>query len=112
MKERRIWQRIEQNGIKQKAITMPHEKLKDAFINILAGGKELLRSTNVFVQTNLAVGIWRNTCAEQSVISETLNACTVNNADQLEEVVQTSIRSSDKGTDMITRKPICFWMWT
>ena len=41
MKERRIWQKVEaQVSIKQKTIRhMQHEKLKDAFVNILAAGQ-------------------------------------------------------------------------
>ena len=100
MKERKIWQRIEQNvSIQQKTIHhTPHEKLKDAFINILAGGKGIVE-INQRVRTDKALQLvfGRNTCAEQSVISETLNACTVNNADQLEEVVRNIYQEFGQG---------------
>lgn len=100
MSEHKIWQRIEQNvNIKQKTIQhTPHEKLKDAFINILAGGKGIVE-INQRVRTDkaLQMAFGRNTCAEQSVINETLNACSVNTADQLEEVVRNIYQEFGQG---------------
>jgi len=91
MQERKIWQNIEQQvSIAQKTIRhTPHEKLKDAFINILAGGQGLVE-VNQRVRTDkaLQLAFGRSACAEQSVISETLNACTAKNAEQLEEVAR------------------------
>ncbi len=100
MKERNIWQKIEQQvAIKQKTIRhTPHEKLKDAFINILAGGRGNVE-VNHRVRTDkaLQLAFGRSACAEQSVVSETLNACTERNANQLEEVVRNVYQQSSKG---------------
>jgi len=100
MKDRNIWQTVEQEvKIKQKTIKhQPHEKLKDALINILAGGHGIVE-VNKRVRTDkaLQMAFGRNACAEQSVISETLNACTEANADQLEEVLRKVYQQFSKG---------------
>lgn len=91
MQERNLWQKIEQQvAIQQKTIRhTPHEKLKDAFINILAGGQGIVE-VNQRVRTDkaLQLAFGRNACAEQSVVSETLNACTEVNARQMEDVAR------------------------
>ena len=91
MKEHNLWQKIEQQVvIQQKTIRhTPHEKLKDAFINILAGGQGIVE-INQRIRTDkaLQLAFGRTACAEQSVVSETLNACTEKNAEQMEEVVR------------------------
>lgn len=100
MKDRNIWQMVEQEvKIKQKVIKhQPHEKLKDVLINILAGGQGIVE-VNKRVRTDKALQMvfGRNACAEQSVISETLNACTEANADQLEIVLQKVYQQFSKG---------------
>lgn len=100
MKERHIWQMIEQQVVvKQKTIRhTPHEKLKDAFINILAGGQGIVE-VNERVRTDkaLQLAFGRNACAEQSVVSETLNACTETNVNQFEEVVRNVYQRFSKG---------------
>ena len=68
----------EQVKIRQKMIVdSPIDKLKDALITILAGGKGLVEA-NKRVRTDPALqrAFGRVRCAEQSVISDTLNACT------------------------------------
>ena len=91
MKEKEIWDKVErQVTIKQKTIKhKPQDKLKDAFINILAGGQGIVE-VNQRVRTDkaLQMAFGRSACAEQSVISETLNACTETNVRQMEEVVR------------------------
>ena len=100
MKDRNIWQMVEEEvKIKQKTIKhQPHEKLKDALINILAGGHGIVE-VNKRVRTDkaLQMAFGRNACAEQSVISETLNACTEANADQFEEVLRKVYQQFSKG---------------
>ena len=100
MQERHIWQMVEEEvKIKQKTIKhQPHEKLKDALINILAGGHGIVE-VNKRVRTDKAMqmAFGRNACAEQSVISETLNACTEANADQIEEVLRKVYQQFSKG---------------
>jgi len=100
MEEHTIWQKVEQQvRIQQKTIRhTPHEKLKDAFINILAGGQGIVE-VNQRVRTDkaLQMAFGRSACAEQSVISETLNACTEKNAEQLEEVARTIYQEFAQG---------------
>lgn len=100
MKERNLWQMVEQEvKIKQKTIKhQPHEKLKDALINILAGGQGIVE-VNKRVRTDkvLQMAFGRSACAEQSVVSETMNACTEANADQFEEVLRKVYQQFSKG---------------
>ncbi len=100
MQERNVWQKIEkQVTIRQKTIRhAPHEKLKDAFINILAGGHGIVE-VNQRVRTDkaLQMAFGRSACAEQSVISETLNACTEINAKQMEEVSRSLYQEFGRG---------------
>jgi hypothetical protein len=100
MKDRNIWQMVEQEvKIKQKTIKhQPHEKLKDALINILAGGQGIVE-VNKRVRTDkaLQMAFGRSACAEQSVVSETLNVCTEANADQFEEVLRKVYQQFSKG---------------
>ena len=89
--EKAIWKKIEEQiKIKQKTIKhTPHEKLKDVFINILAGGHGISEiNTRVRTDKALQMAFGRNACAEQSVSSETLNACTEMNVQQMADVAR------------------------
>jgi hypothetical protein len=67
--------------IRQKTIKhTPVEKLTDAFIAILSGAHGLSEiNTRVRSDAALERAFGRNSCAEQSVVQETLDACTVEN---------------------------------
>lgn len=67
--------------IRQKTIHhTPIEKLTDAFIAILAGSHGLCEiNTRVRTDTALQRAFGRKSCAEQSVVQETLDACTSKN---------------------------------
>lgn len=67
--------------LRQKTIHhTPVEKLTDAFIAILAGAHGLCEiNTKVRTDTALQRAFGRKGCAEQSVVQETLNACTSQN---------------------------------
>jgi hypothetical protein len=67
--------------IRQKTIKhTPVEKLTDAFIAILASAHGLVEvNTRVRSDAALQRAFGRSACAEQSVVQETLNACTVEN---------------------------------
>ena len=86
-----VWDVIRQQlCIKQKVCAhQPLDKLLDCFINILAGGAGLVE-INLLVRPDVAVqrAFGRQTCAEQSTISDTLNACTPDNVQQLRAAVQ------------------------
>ena len=76
--------------IAQKTIKYtPTEKLVDALVTILSGAKGLVEA-NKRVRPDRAIqcAFGRQGCAEQSVISDTLNACTVENVSQMEEAFQ------------------------
>ncbi len=66
----------------------PVEKLLDALITILSGAHGLVEA-NKRVRPDRALqrGFGRNGCAEQSVISETLNACTPENVKQMDQAM-------------------------
>lgn len=86
-----IWQMIGQRLIiRQKVIHhSPLEKLQDAFINIMAGGQGV-------VEVNSRVkpdeGMWRafgrKRCADQSTVSDTLNACNQENVQQMQAAMK------------------------
>lgn len=90
-----VWDLVRQElHIKQKVRQHhPLDKLLDCFINILAGGAGLVE-INLLVRPDAALqrAFGRLTCAEQSTISDTLNACTPENVHQLREVVQLLLR--------------------
>jgi Transposase DDE domain group 1 len=81
-----LWSVVAQHvKIKQKVRTYtPLDKLLDCFINILAGGHGLVE-VNLRVRPDPAVqrAFGRNGCADQSTISDTLNACTAENVTQM-----------------------------
>ena len=100
IKEKEIWKKIEEQvTIKQKTIKhAPHDKLKDVFINILSAGHGI-SEINQRVRTDkaLQMAFGRTACAEPSVSSETLNACTELNARQMKEVVKTVYQAFSRG---------------
>jgi hypothetical protein len=79
-----IAERVE---IAQKAVKYrPMDKLVDALITILAGARGLVEA-NKRVRPDRALqrAFGRQGCAEQSVISETLNACAEENVQQMQQ---------------------------
>jgi hypothetical protein len=81
-----VWDVLEKHvHIRQKVVVhTPLDKLKDAFINIVAGGHGLVEvNTRVRTDPALSAAFGRSSCAEQSTISETLNRCTEENAEQM-----------------------------
>lgn len=80
--------------IKQKTLRhTPLEKLTDAFIAILSGAHGLSEiNTRVRSDKALQRAFGRTSCAEQSVVQETLDACTEENVKQMEQAVDTLFR--------------------
>ena len=95
-----LWQIIEQHvQIRQKKLKhRPTDKLLDAFINIMAGGQGLVE-VNTRVRSDPAVqrAFEREACAEQSVVSDTLNACTQENVEQMRQALQELYRRHSQG---------------
>src|SRR5215210_7250984 len=80
--------------IKQKTIRhTPVEKLHDAFIAILAGAHGLCEiNTRLRSDESLQRAFGRSSCAEQSVVQQTLNACTPRNVAQMHHAVDLIFR--------------------
>jgi hypothetical protein len=100
MRRMKIWEAIEQHvGIQQKIIKYtPLEKLMDAFINILAGGHGLVEiNTRVRKDEMLLWAFGRRECAEQSTVSDTLNACTPENVMEMRQALQEIYRAHSEG---------------
>src|SRR6266545_5219298 len=90
-----IWSIIAaQVHIKQKVRKhTPLDKLLDCFINILAGGTGVVEvNTRVRPDHSVQRAFGRTLCAEQSTISDTLNACTPENVHQLRQAIQVILR--------------------
>ena len=84
--------------VKQKTIKhTPAEKLTDAFIAILAGAHGL-REINTRVRSDAALqrAFGRSSCAEQSVVQETLDACDAENVRQMKRAFKALTRAHSR----------------
>jgi hypothetical protein len=96
MRQWKLWETVECHvQISQKVRThTPLEKLLDAFINILAGGQGLVEvNSRVKPDEGLQRAFGRKGCADQSVISETLNQCTKETVEQMRQALKDIIHS-------------------
>src|SRR6266567_9020109 len=76
----------------------PIDKLYDAFISILAGAHGLCEiNTRLRSDPALQAAFGRTACAEQSVVQETLNACTAEQVTQMEQALTTIYRKQAQG---------------
>jgi hypothetical protein len=76
----------------------PHEKLLDAYIGILAGAHGLVEiNKRVRPDRGLQVAFGRTGCAEQSVVQDTLDACTAENVVQMQQAMNTIYRQHSQG---------------
>lgn len=102
-----LWKRVGKYvQIRQKVIKYtPSDKLLDAFINILAGGHGLVE-VNRRVKSDEALqrAFGRTGCADQSTISDTLNACTEENVQQMRQGLAEIYRSYGRGYRHIYRE--------
>jgi hypothetical protein len=82
-------------NIDQKKVNYsPVDKLIDAFIGILAGAKATYQVNNlVRPDPGLQRAFGRDGCAEQSVIQDTLNACTSKNVAQIYQALNEILRN-------------------
>jgi hypothetical protein len=100
MRRWRIWETVGKHvRIKQKVIRhTPLDKLLDAFMNILAGGRGLVETNkNVRADPGLQRAFGRERCAEQSTISDTINASTEENVAQMRQAVTAVYRTYGQG---------------
>jgi Transposase DDE domain group 1 len=76
----------------------PLDKLYDAFISILAGAHGLVEiNTRLRSDPALQRAFGRSACADQSVVQDTLNACTAAQVTQMEQALQTIYRQHSQG---------------
>lgn len=95
-----LWPMVcEQVHIQQKVMQyQPQEKLLDCFINILAGGQGLIEiETLVRPDSVLQRAFGRSGCAEQSTISDTLDACDAQTSAQMRTALRAILRRYGQG---------------
>jgi hypothetical protein len=100
MRRLKVWEVMEEGvDIKQKTIRhSPLEKLKDALINILSGGQGLVEiNSRVRPDQMVQAAFGRAGCADQSTVSETLNACTQETVKQMKAALQTIYQTHSQG---------------
>lgn len=89
----------EQVRIRQKTVKYtPAQKLTDAFLAILCGARGLVE-VNKRVRSDRALqhAFGRTGCAEQSVIQQTLDACTAENLQQMQSAMDGIYRQRSRG---------------
>jgi hypothetical protein len=85
---------IAQKTVKHK----PIDKVYDALISILAGAQGLVEiNTRLRSDQALQRPFGRSSCAEQSVVQETLDHCTAQNVRQMEQAMDTIYRQHSQG---------------
>jgi hypothetical protein len=85
--------------IRQKPIKhTPVDKLYDAFISLLAGAHGLVEiNTRLRSDPALQQAFGRSACAEQSVVQETLDACTAENVSEMQHSLDEIYQSHSQG---------------
>jgi hypothetical protein len=102
LRELKLFEPIEHTvQIAQKTIKdSPTDKLYDALISLLAGVQGLVEikiNTRLRADVALQRAFGRSRCAEQSVVQDTLNACTPENVEQMEHALDTIYRQHSQG---------------
>jgi hypothetical protein len=100
MKRKGLWEIMEAHVfIEQKVLRYrPLDKLLCALMNILSGGHGLVEvNTRVRADEGLQKAFGAMGCADQSVISDTLNACTSEHVRQMQEALQEIYRIHSRG---------------
>jgi hypothetical protein len=95
-----IWAAVKDRvHIKQKAVEhTPLEKLMDAFMNILAGGRGLCEvHTRVRSDRALQRAFGRARCADYSQVSRTLNCCEEDNVIEIRQVCKETYQAHGQG---------------
>jgi len=85
--------------IRQKTVKhTPTDKLYDAFISLLAGAHGMVEiNTRLRTDPALQHAFGRQGCAEQSVVQETLDACTEENVRQMQHALDLIYRQHSRG---------------
>jgi hypothetical protein len=89
----------EQVKIEQKVVKdTPVQKLTDGFIAILAGAHGLVEiNKRLRCDRSLQIAFGRERCAEQSVVQDTLDACTSTNVEQMQQAMDAIYRCQGAG---------------
>src|SRR5712671_1571336 len=86
--------RIAQKTVKH----TPIDKVYDAFISLLAGAHGLVEiNSRLRADPAVQAAFGRSSCAEQSVVQETLDACTAENVKQMEQAMDRIYRQHSQG---------------
>jgi hypothetical protein len=90
---------VQQVKIAQKTVKFaPVDKLQDAYINILAGAHGMVEiNKRVRPDRALQAAFGRSGCAEQSVVQNTLDACTTENVEQMHQAMMCIYRQHSHG---------------
>ena len=100
LRELKLFEPIEHTvQIAQKTVKdRPTDKLYDALISLLAGAHGLVEiNTRLRADSALQQAFGRSRCAEQSVVQDTLNACTPENVEQMEQALDSIYRQHSQG---------------
>ncbi len=100
LRDLKVFEPIEHTvQIAQKTIKdRPSDKLYDALISLLAGAHGLVEiNTRLRADAALQRAFGRSRCAEQSVVQDTLNACTAQNVEQMEQAMDMIYRQHSQG---------------
>ena len=100
MQRQGIWEAVTRRvQIRQKTLRhRPLDKVLDAFIAMLAGGGGVVEiNTRVRPERVLQAAFGRGDCAEQSTVSETLNACTADTVLQMRSALDEVYRVHSQG---------------
>ncbi len=76
----------------------PSDKLYDVFVSLLAGAHGLVE-INTRLRSNpvLQAAFGRTACADQSLVQQTLDACTATTVKQMEQAMDTIYRQHSQG---------------
>jgi len=100
LRELKVFEPIEHTvHIAQKTIKdSPTDTLYDALISMLAGAQGLVEiNTRRLPDAALQRAFGRSRCAEQSVVQDTLNVCTAENVEQMEQALDRIYRQHSQG---------------
>ncbi len=100
LRELKVFQPMKQTvQIAQKTIKdSPTDKLYDAFISRLSGAHGLVEiNTRLRADGARPRAFGRSRCAEQSVVQDTLNACTAENVEQMQQAMDSIYRQYSQG---------------
>src|SRR6266567_6489703 len=100
LRELKLFEPIEHTvQIAQKTVKdRPTDKLYDALISRLSGAHGLVEiNMRLRADGALQQAFGRSRCAEQSVVQDTLNACTPENVEQMEQALDSIYRQHSQG---------------